>query len=122
MPTISIVLPVHNGAGYLAESIDSVLAQEDDDFELLVLDDQSTDESADIANSRHDPRLRYSKNPEWFGLYKTLNRGIAEAHGDWVRLWAADDRMLPGSLRAFRTFAFRHPSVGMIYCDFYEID
>ena len=51
MPNISVLLPVHNGARYLAESIDSVLAQEDVDFELLVLDDPSTDEAADWSSS-----------------------------------------------------------------------
>jgi hypothetical protein len=122
MPNISVLLPVHNGARYLAESIDSVLAQEDVDFELLVLDDQSTDESADIVHARRDSRLRYSRNAERFGLFKTLNRGFAEARCNWVRLWADDDRMLPGSLRAFQSFAAGHGSAGLMYCDFYEID
>ncbi len=122
MPAISVILPVHNGANYLRESIDSVLAQSFTDFELLVLDDGSTDESAAIAKSYADPRVRYSKNDGRFGLFKTLNRGCREAAANWVRLWAHDDRMTPDSLSEFHRFVTVRPEVGMVYCDFLDMD
>lgn len=122
MPDVTVILPVHNGANYLQESLDSVLAQEFTDFELHVLDDASTDLTPQIAQATGDPRVHYSRNPERFGLFKTLNRGFAEAQSPWVRIWAHDDRMLPHSLGAFMDFARTHPRAGMIYGDFFEID
>src|SRR5688572_20355380 len=123
MPAITILLPVYNGAAYLKESIDSVLAQDYRDFELHILDDVSTDQSPTIARMTGDSRVRYSRNPERYGLFKTLNRGFEEAvQSAYVRIWAQDDRMLPGSLRSFVDFARAHPSAGMFYCDFHVID
>src|SRR5579864_8534416 len=122
MPQVTVILPVYNGANYLAQSIQSVLGQDFGDFELHVLDDCSVDESAGIAQSTGDSRVRYSRNPERYGLFKTLNRGFEEATTSLVRIWAHDDIMLPGGLRTFVEFAQRHSSVGMIYSDFYEID
>lgn len=124
VPAISVILPVHNGANYLRESIDSVLRQSFTDFDLHVLDDGSTDESPAIAQgyATRDPRVRYSRNPENYGLYRTLNRGCREAAADWVRLWAHDDRMTPDCLERFAAFAAGHPHVGMVYCDFMDMD
>ena len=118
---ITIVLPVYNGANYLGSSLASVLAQ-NTDFTLHVLDDGSTDASADIARSTGDSRVHYSRNPVKFGLFKTLNRGFAEATTPLVRIWAHDDVMLAGSLQRFVEFAERQPAAGMIYCDFWTID
>ena len=121
MSQVTVILPVHNGANYLRSSIESVLAQ-DCDFELHVLDDGSTDESPQIAQSTGDNRVRYSKNPGRCGLFKTLNRGFSEAQTSLVRIWAHDDLMLPGSLKRFVQFADEHPSAGMLYCDFFAVD
>ncbi len=120
MPEITVLLPVYNGANYLRESIDSVLAQTFTDFELLVIDDLSTDESPEIVKSYGDPRVRYLRAEE-FGLFKAINRGISESKSTWVRLWAHDDRMLPNCLEATHEFAANHPGLGMIYCDFVAI-
>lgn len=122
MLQVTVILPVYNGANYLAQSIQSVLAQDFDDFELHVLDDCSEDESARIAQSTGDSRVCYSRNPERYGLFKTLNRGFEEAETSLVRIWTQDDIMLPAGLRAFVDFTQRHPTVGMVYSDFYVID
>jgi glycosyltransferase involved in cell wall biosynthesis len=122
MQKVTVILPVHNGANYLQSSIDSVLAQSHENFELHILDDGSTDASPDIAQSVKDHRVRYSRNAEKFGVFKTLNRGFAEAQTELVRTWAQDDLMLENSLEAFVRFAEQHPTAGMIYCDFYGID
>ena len=118
---VTVILPVHNGANYLASAIASVLAQ-DCEFTLHVLDDGSTDASAEIAQATGDARVHYSRNPAKFGLFKTLNRGFNEARTPLVRIWAHDDLMLPGSLGRFVDFAENNPSAGMIYCDFLAID
>lgn len=122
MADVTVVLPVRNGAAYLREAIESVLEQESVDFKLHVLDDGSEDETPAISSAIRDSRVRYSRNARPTGLFGTLNRGFEEAITPLVRIWSHDDRMLPGSLRRFVEFAHRHPSAGMVYCDFYEID
>jgi glycosyltransferase involved in cell wall biosynthesis len=121
MTEVSVILPIHNGEAYLGEAIASVLAQEACDFELLVLDDDSSDRSSRIALAFGDPRLRYSRNPTHLGLFRTLNRGFVEARAPLVRLWAQDDRMVPGSLARFQEFARTHPTASLIYSDFHVI-
>jgi glycosyltransferase involved in cell wall biosynthesis len=121
-PKVTILLPVHNGEAYLGQSIQTVLAQDFADFELLIIDDDSSDSSSAIAQSTQDQRVRYCRNPERYGLFKTLNAGIEEARSPLIKLWAQDDCMLPGSLGSFVDFAMSHPSAGMIYSDFIKID
>lgn len=118
---ITVVLPIYNGEAYLQESIDSALKQ-DLDFELHVLDDMSSDGSAEIAQSAADRRVRYSRNPGRFGLFKTLNRGFAEAKSSCVKIWAQDDVMNSGALSAFYTFAEEHADAGLVFSRFITID
>ena len=119
---MTVILPVHNGENFLEQSIRSVLKQDFDDFELLVLDDDSSDRSAEIAQSTGDKRLVYSRNSSRFGLFKTLNRGFSAAQSDLVRIWAHDDVMLEPCLREFYSSACEHSDAGLFYCDFHAID
>ena len=121
MREVTVIVPVYNGEKYLEESLASVVAQ-DVDAEIHVLDDGSIDRSESIARSFSDPRLRYSKNPGRFGLFKTLNRGFREAETPLVRIWAHDDRMVSGSLRRFIEFAGTHPTAGVVFCRFLDMD
>lgn len=115
-PFISVVLPVHNGEKYLRESIDSVLLQGYPNFEFIIWDDHATDGSAQIIESYQDSRIRRFANEKNLGLFKTLNRAIGEAKGDWIRLWSQDDQMKPNCLATESDFIRRQPTVGMIYC------
>ena len=119
---VTILLPVYNGENYLESSIQSVLNQSYKDFSLHILDDCSTDSSAEIAQSTGDPRVKYSRNPHKCGLFKTLNRGFSEADSSLVRIWAHDDLMISGSLEEFVQFAELNHEVGMVYCNFLSID
>ncbi|MDR1169369.1 MAG: glycosyltransferase [Prevotellaceae bacterium] len=74
MITISILLPVYNAEAFLRETIDSILGQTFPDFELLAMDDGSTDRSAEIIQSYSDPRIHYKLCPHDF--VSTLNKGI----------------------------------------------
>lgn len=89
---ISIVLPIYNGEKYMRKSIDSVLAQTYANWELLIIDDGSTDNTAIIAQeyAAKDHRIRYYKNPENMRLPRTLNRGLSLAKGDFLT-WTSDD-------------------------------
>ena len=84
MPPITVLLAVYNGADYLAASIDSILGQTFADFELLLVDDASTDTTPDIITSYTDSRIRVLVNDENLGLARSLNEGIEAAARDLV--------------------------------------
>jgi glycosyltransferase involved in cell wall biosynthesis len=115
-PFISVLLPVYNGAKYLRQSIDSVLAQSYQEFELIIWDDCSTDSSTHIIGEYRDPRIRRYGNESNKGLFPTLNLAIREARGEWVRLWAQDDVMKPSCLQTEADFIARHSEIGMYTC------
>ncbi len=96
-PRISVLMSVYNGEKYLREAIDSILAQSFRDFEFIVIDDASTDSTAEIlcscANS--DSRIRLLRNEQNLGLTRSLNRGLAIARGQYVARMDADDISLP---------------------------
>lgn len=89
---ISIVLPVYNGEKYLRESIESVIAQTYQAWELLIMDDCSTDGSAEIAKEYEakDSRIHYYRNEQNLRLPRNLNRGFSLAKGDYLT-WTSDD-------------------------------
>ena len=92
---ITVVLPVYNGEKYLAEAIESVLSQSFTDFELLVIDDGSSDRTPDILAGFADGRLRIMRLPENRGLIAALNTGIAESQSELIARMDADDVCLP---------------------------
>ena len=89
-PRISVLLPVYNGGKFLHQSIQSVLNQTFSDFELIIINDGSTDSSESIIKKILDPRIRYIQQDNQ-GLIKTLNRGIKEARGEFIALIDSDD-------------------------------
>lgn len=95
VPRISVILPVYNGADYLAEAMKSVLNQTLEDFELLVMDDASTDNSAAVAESLGDSRVRVVRQERNLKLPATLNHGLDLARGEFVARMDADDVCRP---------------------------
>ena len=73
MPLVTVIMPVYNGEAYIREAIDSILGQTFSDFELLILNDGSSDRSAAIVKAYQDPRIRLIENPTNLGLVPTLN-------------------------------------------------
>lgn len=90
-PQVTVLMPVYNASTYLREAIDSVLSQTFTDFELLMINDGSTDESVSIIDSYDDPRIRLLHNDKNLGVIDTLNKGLAEAKGEWIARQDADD-------------------------------
>lgn len=90
-------MPVYNGAKYLAEAIESVLAQTFRDFELLISDDGSSDQTAAIATryARQDRRIVFSRNPHNLGLGRNFDHTLAQARGTYFKWLAQDDIILP---------------------------
>lgn len=93
-PVVSVVMPVWNGEKYLVAAVDSILAQTFTDFELIVVDDGSTDDTAKILKSYDDPRLRI-EGLDHAGIVVALNHGLAKARGNWIARQDADDISSP---------------------------
>jgi glycosyltransferase involved in cell wall biosynthesis len=97
-PTISVILPTYNRAHVLARAILSVLNQEYDDFELIVIDDASTDETCQVVQSFEDTRIRYIRHPQNRGAAAARNTGIHAARGRYLAFQDSDDEWLPEKL------------------------
>src|SRR5262245_7465842 len=96
VPRVSVVMPVYNGGAYLDAAIASVLAQSVGDFELIIVDDGSTDRTAEIiaSHARRDSRI-HSFAQANAGISEALNAGLAAARAPWIARLDADDLMLP---------------------------
>jgi glycosyltransferase involved in cell wall biosynthesis len=106
-------MPVHNGAAYLSEAVDSILRQSLRDFELLIVDDASTDESVSIIARYKDPRIRLLQSSEHLKLSGALNLGLDHARGDYVARMDSDDVSLPRRLEIQVRHMNRHPEIGI---------
>ncbi|MDR0605763.1 MAG: glycosyltransferase family 2 protein [Bacteroidales bacterium] len=109
MVAISVLVPVYNADAFIREAIDSVLCQSFRNFELLLMDDGSTDCSADIIRSYSDPRIHYELCPHDF--IATLNRGIEIAQGKYIARLDHDDMMTPDRLQTQYDFMEAHPEI-----------
>lgn len=106
-------MPVYNCGAYLREAIDSVLSQTYSNFELLVLNDGSTDNSREIILSYKDKRIRYIENETNLKLIATLNKGIDLTEGAYITRMDADDTMPPERYEIQMKYMLKHPDVDM---------
>lgn len=113
MPRISIILPVYNGEPYLREAVDSVLAQDFGDFELLAINDGSTDGSGAILDAYDDPRFRVIHQANR-GLALTLRRGVEVAVGEYIARQDQDDVSAPSRFGKQVAFMDAHPDCGIV--------
>jgi glycosyltransferase involved in cell wall biosynthesis len=113
-PVISVLLPAYNCEAFLAKAMESVLKQDYEDFELLVINDGSTDTTASIARSFNDPRVVYITNERNSGLIYTLNKGIELAKGRYIARMDADDICLPGRFAQQVALLEANPALGMV--------
>lgn len=113
MSTVSIIIPAYNQGHFLAEAIDSVLAQTYPDFEILVVDDGSTDDTAVVAQSYTDSRVRYIYK-ENGGLSSARNAGLRHASGEYISYLDSDDCFLPDKLALLVAELKAHPDVGLV--------
>lgn len=119
--TFSVVMPVYNRERYVREAIESVLAQSDPDFELLVVDDGSTDSSLAIIRSIDDPRLRLICTDHGGGA-AARNYGIEAARGEFIIWVDSDDRQAYGALTALREASQAFPDADVLYGDLEVFD
>ena len=114
-PEISVIIPTHNRAWALARAVSSVLNQTFEDFELLVVDDGSTDQTQELLESFDDSRLRVIKEPSNGGVSRARNRGIGLARGEWIAFLDSDDEWLPHKLQAQREYLQGRPELRVVH-------
>jgi glycosyltransferase involved in cell wall biosynthesis len=115
MPSsVTVLMAVHNGERFLQRALDSLLAQTGQQFDVIVIDDGSTDATATILAQTRDPRFSVHRNPENIGLTRSLNRGLHLARGDYLARLDADDVALPIRLGTQMAFLDQHPGVGIV--------
>ncbi len=113
-PRVTVLLAVHNGEPFVAEALESVLGQTFEDFELLVVDDASTDGTVATVTSFADPRIRLLRNERNLGQVPSLNRGLRESRGELVARLDADDRCLPTRLERQVAVLDSDPRIGLV--------
>ncbi len=111
---ISVILPVYNASNYLKESIDSILNQTYTNFELIIINDGSTDESVEIIDQYLDSRIRIIHNETNLGLIATLNKGIDAAKGEFIARMDADDISLPLRFQKQIEFLYKNSSIDIV--------
>ena len=121
MEPVSIIMPTYNCGRFIDESIRSVLAQTYKDWELIIVDDCSTDNTAEIVGQYTDPRIRYMRNERNMGAALTRNRALREAKGRYIAFLDSDDLWLPEKLE--KQIAFMEQNgYAFTYHEYTEID
>jgi glycosyltransferase involved in cell wall biosynthesis len=100
IPRLTVAIPSYNGSRYLADALRGILAQEGADFDLLVCDDRSDDDTPSLIRSECGDRARIEINSERLGLAGNWNRCVERSRTEWVAIFHQDDQMLPGHLAA----------------------
>jgi len=113
MSKISVILPVYNGAKYIAEAINGILQQDHGDFELVVVDDGSTDDTAEVVSAIKHPRLKFFR-PGRLGYAKALNFAAANSTGEYIAVQDSDDISMPDRLSRQAEFLNAHPEVALV--------
>ena len=121
-PIFSVYIPAYNHAKYLGQTIESVLEQTYGDFELIIIDDCSTDNTRELVHSYEDKRISYHFNEKNLGCVASHNRGLVLARGSYITPLDADDLLLPANLEKKEKMFRENPKVGLIYTDVNLID
>jgi glycosyltransferase involved in cell wall biosynthesis len=121
-PVVSVIIPTYNRVDLLATAVDSVLQQSFSDWELILADDGSDDETQDYLNNLADPRVRLCKLMHTGVIADVRNAGAAQARGDWLAFLDSDDQWLPGKLKVQLDALSAAPDCGWSYTNYEIID
>ena len=121
-PLVSVILPTRNRAHSVLAALASVLQQTWRNLEVLVVDDASTDGTAEVLNAETDPRVRYVRLEQPHGASGARNAGIAAAQGEWIAFQDSDDLWLPDKLRRQLECAAAHPDCVGVYTSYWRDD
>lgn len=118
---ISIITASYNYENYIKETVQSVLSQTYNDWEMIIVDDCSTDNSIDVIKSYNDNRIKLFVNENNLGLKETLKRGIKEASSDWIVFLESDDVLAPDYLAKKVEIAQKYNDINLIFndCEFF---
>lgn len=121
---VSVLMPVYNGERYLREAVESILDQTFADFEFVIVDDGSTDNTWQILQgyAANEPRIVLVRNENNIGLARSLNKGLGLARGEYIARMDADDVSLPERLAAQVSLLDEYPQVGVVGCAMQMID
>ncbi|MBI5475596.1 MAG: glycosyltransferase [Ignavibacteriales bacterium] len=114
MSAISVVMPVYNGEKYLNQAIDSILDQSFTDFEFIIINDGSTDRTAEILQSYKDPRIILINNQKNLGIIESLNKGFKKASGAFICRMDADDVSLSDRLTVQLNYMKSNPGIAIV--------
>lgn len=122
-PTVSVIIPAWNAEAFIEETLRSAVEQTFKDMEIIVVDDCSTDRTAEIAErmAATDPRIRCFRNPQNSGFSKTRNFAIEQARGTYIALLDSDDIWLPEKLER-QVELIRRENADLVYCSYGMID
>ena len=121
-PKVTVFIPVHNRADYVCVAVNSILAQSLRDFELLIVDDGSTDDTVEVLQRYQDPRIRIERNETNLGIPATRNRGLEHARGEYIALLDSDDHAYPNRLKKQVDFLDANRTITQVgsWCSFMD--
>jgi glycosyltransferase involved in cell wall biosynthesis len=120
MPLFSVIIPLYNKENYIQHTVESVLHQSCADFEIIVINDASTDKSLSVVSKITDARIRIVENSKNLGLSATRNVGISKATGSIIALLDADDSWLPNYLKTIKNLYTTFPEASIFGTDYIE--
>jgi hypothetical protein len=123
-PTVTVLMAVYNAEAYVSQAVESILTQSFSDFEFLIIDDASNDESFAILQlyAAKDQRIRLLRNSKNLKAAATRNRGLAQARGHYLAPMDADDISFPNRLAVEVAFLDAHPEIGLVSANAYTIN
>ena len=122
MPAASIIISAYNAELYIKETLESVIRQSFQDFECIVVDDGSTDKTAQVIHSFTDERIKYIHIPNSGGPARPRNIGLEHARGEFVFIFDADDVMHPDKLALSLEAFLQHPQADLVFTNYASID
>lgn len=122
-PKITVIMPAYNVAKYIAQAIESVLSQDYEKFELIMLDDGSNDNTFNVMKKyENDPRIKIYRNKKNQGVGAARNKLLRLAMGEYISPCDADDVMLPNNLKTLSNFLDKHKKIGVVYADLLVVE
>ncbi len=121
-PKVSVCIPSYNNGDLIGLAIRSVLDQTFRDFEIIVVDNDSADDSEAAVRSFRDERIKFSKNTKNIGMTRNWNRCISMASGEFICLLCADDMYLPTFVERTLSMLETHPNIGFVHCAYRSIN
>lgn len=122
LPSLTVAMPAYNAAGFIREALDSVLSQRDVDLEVIIVDDASTDDTAEVVQQVGDARCRLLRNSRRRGIGHCHNRVLQESRAPVIAHVDADDKLRKGALAQMVAALESDEHVGLVHCYFYDVD